>query len=147
MRQFPLAALLAVAAAGLCPSAARAHKMELEVTVAGGVVRAVAGYEDGTPSEGAAVTLASAAGAVVASGTTDEKGVCELPRPPAGRYTVTANDHAGHKVTLTLDVPASEAEVSSSATAKRNRWLMTAAGLAAIAALTLALRRAVRRTG
>lgn len=145
MRLFPFVAVFAVGALGLSPGAARAHRMDVEVTVTGAVFQVVVGYEDETPSEGAAVTVATAGGEVVGSGRTDAKGVYELPRPPAGRYTVTANDHAGHTAAVTLDVPADEAELKSVATDKRDRRLMTAAGLAVIAAFTLALRRAARR--
>src|SRR5688572_19729541 len=97
MRSFPLVALFAVASAGLSPSAARAHRMDVEVTDDGRTLRVVVGYDDGTPAEGATVTLATAADDVVRTAATDEKGVCEFPRPPAGAYRVTARDDLGHK--------------------------------------------------
>jgi hypothetical protein len=105
-----------------------------------------AGYEYGDPAPDATVTLTNEVGSEVARGTTNERGVCSLPRPPAGTYTVTVDDGAGHRETLTLPVPMSESEIAAVASAKRNRWLASAGGLAAIAGLTLAARRVARKT-
>ena len=139
--------LLTVAMAVLTPVAAHAHKMDMVATPDERVVRVVVGYDDDTPCEGATVTLANAAGDVIATGTTNERGVCEFERPAAGIYTIRANDHAGHKASVELPLPQSEAERVSAATVRRNRWLMMAAGLAMIAGVTLVLRRVVRRAG
>jgi nickel transport protein len=140
------AAFFAVVAAGAFPAVAAAHRMDVAVTADATAVRVVVGYDDETPGEGASVTLTDAAGREVAAGTTDATGLCVFPRPPGGSYFVSANDHAGHKVhRLPLTIPASEAELASAATVKRNRWLMTAAGLTIIAGLTVALKRVVRK--
>jgi hypothetical protein len=145
MSSFLRPALFAAVIVGLAPAAALAHRMEAVATADAAVLRVEVGYDDFTPSEGAEVTVTDAAGVVVASGTTDENGVCMFPRPPAGTYRVTVNDHAGHKTTLMLTLPESEAELISASTEKRNRWLMTAAGLGLIAVFTLALRRVTRK--
>jgi hypothetical protein len=146
MTAFPRLAVIAVAAAGLLPGAAAAHRMDVTATADATTVRVVVGYDDETPSEGATVTVTDAAGKEVATGTTDATGLWVFPRPPGGKYFVAANDHAGHKVPpLLLTIPESEAELASAATEKRNRWLMTAAGLAVIAGLTVLLKRVIRK--
>ena len=117
--------------------------MEVEAKTDGATVRVVAGYEGDEPAEAAKVTLTDAAGAVVAEGTTDAKGLCVLPRPKAGAYQLAVDDGAGHRAELTLPVPESEAEVTAR-TERRNRWLMAAVGLAAIAGGT-AVARLLRR--
>lgn len=134
---------LTIAGLLLAPAVAQAHKMEVEAKTDGATVRVVAGYEGDEPTEGAKVTLAGAAGAVVAEGTTDAKGLCVLPRPKAGVYRLAVDDGAGHRAELTLPVPESEAEVTAR-TERRNRWLMGALGLAAIAGGT-AVARLLRR--
>lgn len=134
---------LALAGLLLAPAVAQAHKMEVEARTDGAAVWVVAGYEGDEPAEGAKVTLADAAGAAVAEGTTDATGLCVLPRPKAGTYQLAVDDGAGHRAELTLPVPESEAEVTAR-TERRNRWLMTAVGLAAIAGGT-AMARLLRR--
>jgi hypothetical protein len=136
-------AALTVVGLLFAPALAQAHKMEVEAKTDGATVRVVAGYEGDEPTEGAKVTLADAAGAVVAEGTTDTKGLCVLPRPKAGAYTLAVDDGAGHRAELALPVPESEAEVTAR-TERRNRWLMAALGLAAIAGGT-AVARLLRR--
>lgn len=101
--------LAAVVTAGVIgfPATAAAHKLEVVAKLppdAPAVLRVEVGYDDDTPAEGAKVALTDLAGAVVAAGTTDEKGVCVLARPAAGGYTLTADDGAGHRATLPLEV-------------------------------------------
>lgn len=118
---------MAVAVLLIGPAVASAHRMDVAVVVGPGGLTVTVRYEDETPADGATVTLSS--GAV---GTTDERGVCVLPRPAAGTYTLTAADGVGHRATLEVAVPESEDEIATVATAKRNRWLMALAGLALI---------------
>ncbi|HET6574038.1 MAG TPA: SpaA isopeptide-forming pilin-related protein [Fimbriiglobus sp.] len=139
-------AALAVVGLLLAPAVAEAHKMEVEARTDGVTVRVVAGYEGDEPTEGATVTLTDAAGAVVAEGTTDAKGLCVLPRPKAGTYQLAVDDGAGHRAELALPVPESEAEVTAR-TERRNRWLMAAVGLAAIAGGTAVARLLRRKPG
>jgi hypothetical protein len=130
------------------PSAALAHKMDVTAAIPEAdptTVREVTGYDDETPAEGATVELLATDGSVAASGTTNENGVCVLPRPRAGRYRVRVADDGGHAAAVTLDVPESAAELAEARTERRNRWLMAAVGLAVIAGGTVLVRRLMRR--
>jgi hypothetical protein len=138
-------ALVVFAALLVAPSAAYAHKMELRATPAADHrLRVEVTYEGGDPSDGTPVTLADAAGTTVAEATTDIDGVCFLPQPPDGTYTLTADDGAGHRAELTLT---NTTEGATTQTASRDRWLMTLLGLALIAGLTLLARRLMRKPG
>ena len=79
--------LVAIAVAGLTPGRADAHDLQLKVQVHPDKLRIVAGFDDETPAEDATVTIVAANGSMVAGGTTDERGVCELPLPGRGKYT------------------------------------------------------------
>ncbi|MFO0849726.1 MAG: hypothetical protein U0871_14415 [Gemmataceae bacterium] len=106
MNRSVLAAVVTAGVVGF-PATAPAHKLEVVAKLppdAPAVLRVEVGYDDDTPAEGAKVTLTDRAGAVVATGTTDERGVCTLVRPAAGGYTLTADDGAGHRATLPLEV-------------------------------------------
>jgi hypothetical protein len=142
-----LVRIIILTAAGLllAPASASAHRMEVEATADGPTIRVVAKYEGGDPADGARVTLTDAAGAVAAEGRTDAAGLCVLPRPRAGAYTLVVDDGGGHRVELALPIPESEAEVTAR-TDRRNRWLMAALGLAAIAGGTVVVRRLLRRS-
>lgn len=99
MRTRPLVLAAAAAAVALSPGRASAHDLQLVVKLppdAPGQVVLVVGFDDDTPAEGAKVTIADAAGAVVAGGKTDERGVLKLPRPGPGAYTATA-EAFGHR--------------------------------------------------
>ncbi len=135
MRTLPPLTGWVLTAAGLLlgPSAASAHALLIEARTEPGAVRVAAKYEGDIPADGARVTLTDAAGAPAAEGTTDGQGVCVLPRPGAGSYTVVVDDGAGHRAELVLAVPRGATEVTEARTATRNRWLMAALGLSAIA--------------
>jgi len=62
-----------------------------------------AGFDDDTPAQGARVVILDAAGSEAARGTTDEKGVCRLPKLPAGKYTATV-ESLGHRDEVPFDV-------------------------------------------
>ncbi len=127
----------------LAPQAAHAHRMDITCKVES-ELKIVVGYEDDTPAEQAKVTLADAAGTVVAEATTDDRGVCTIPRPRAGTYTLIADDGSGHRGRIEVPVPQSESEIAEVQTAKRNRWLMGAAGLLGIGGLTFAAKKWLR---
>jgi hypothetical protein len=134
----------------LAPSAARAHRMDVTAAIpssAPATVRVEAGYEGDDPAQEATVRLLDGAGRVVADGTTDERGVCVLPRPSAGAYTVRVDDGQGHRAEVVLTVPSSETELAEARTGQRNRWAMTAAGLAVIAGGTVLARWLFRKPG
>lgn len=119
------------------PSLALAHKMIVTPTVTDSV-RVVVGYEDESPAEDAKVTLKDAAGAVVSEGITDAKGVCVLPRPKPGTYTLVANDGGGHRRQLQLIIPDDTSTVvpPESRTPFNSRWFRSVVGVAIIGAVT-----------
>jgi hypothetical protein len=133
------------------PSAAFAHKMELEATMPAdrGVVRVVVGFEGDEPAEGVKVRLVDAAGGVVAEGTSDANGVCEFARPAGGEYTIVANDGDGHQAKERLSVPVeppAETVVVGHRTTLRERILYGAAGLGIIAVLGVVWRVVLRKS-
>lgn len=141
-RLLVVSAILVVA-----PSAALAHKMELRATpTADHRLRVEAAYEGGDPSDDAIVTLTDAAGAIIAEGTTDADGVCILPQPPEGTYTLTADDGAGHRAQVSLSIPWTEIPCDTRWATIRY-WSTTLLGLAIIAGLTLLARRLMRKPG
>ena len=100
----PIILATAVALAALVsPETARAHAMGATVEVRADAVRVVVYFEDDLPAELATVTVTDAAGAEVASGTTDERGVCALRVLPPGEYTLAAKC-AGHTATVAFAV-------------------------------------------
>jgi hypothetical protein len=135
--------LVVLAAVLAAPPAAFAHRLLLAATAGPAEVQVKVTYDDGEPGDvGTKVTLTDAAGAVVAAVKTDDAGVCRFPRPKPGTYTLTADDGAGHRATIPL-VVADEPVAAGSA--ERNRWLMSAVGLAVIAGGTALARWLLRR--
>jgi hypothetical protein len=134
MNRSVLAAVVTVGFPGL----AVAHKLEVVAKLPADApteLRVEVGYDDDTPADGARVTLRDPTGRPVAEGTTDERGVCVLARPAAGRYTLTADDGAGHRATLPLEV----GDGSGRPPPGRPAVPMTAVGLAVILGGTLAV--------
>lgn len=96
----------AVALVALSPRRASAHDLQLVVRFPAdepGVFVLVVGFSDDTPAEGAKITITDAAGAAVAEGKTDERGVLRLPRPKPGNYTATA-EAFGHRDRVPFEV-------------------------------------------
>lgn len=140
MRTRILVVLAAVLAA---PSAAFAHRLLVTATAGPTEVLVAVRYEGGEEGEpGTKVTLSDAAGSVVASAVTDAAGTCRLPRPAPGTYTLAADDGAGHREAVPFAIAADSVAAGS---AERNRWLMSAVGLAVIAGVTWFARRLLRR--
>ena len=104
MRGFRFLVLVTLATAGvpLIPTAARAHDLRAVVTVAE-AVRVEAFFDDETPAESAEVQVTDAAGAVVATGKTDERGVWTFPCPVPGQYTLAVKS-IGHGTTVAFTV-------------------------------------------
>jgi hypothetical protein len=130
---------LTVLAMCFTSSVAHAHKMIVVPTVAE-ALRVKVGYEDKTPAEGATVTLKDEAGDVVVEGITDDTGVCVLPRPKPGRYTVIANDGAGHRTQVPFDIPDEKSVVGSgdtTASLLSRRWVRAVIGVTVIGAVSL----------
>lgn len=134
----PLAALLVL----LSADCARAHRLELEARIENGYLRVEAFYEGDIPAQNARVALFDAERATVASGRTDETGVCRLPLPPPGDYGVTA-DEAGHRARVSLTVPGGPDPPAAVAAPPPGlpRWLALTVGGVLIAASGAALRR------
>ena len=96
-------AAAAAAVAVLLPGTAAAHDLKADVKPLADSVRVEAGYDDGTPAGGARVTVTDDAGAVVAEGVLDERGVWSFPTPGPGDYRVGV-ESAGHRDEVTLTI-------------------------------------------
>jgi hypothetical protein len=106
MRTRFLVVVLAAAAVVLSAGRAEAHDLQLVVKVprdSPEVLILEAGFDDGTPAEGAKVAVTDAAGKAVAEGKTDEKGVCKLTRPGPGKYTATV-EAWGHRDRVEFEI-------------------------------------------
>ncbi|MBX9628753.1 MAG: carboxypeptidase-like regulatory domain-containing protein [Gemmataceae bacterium] len=120
----------------LLPTPAAAHDLKADIPQPDAdPVRVVASFDDDTPADGARVTVTDAAGQVVASGTTDDRGVWSFPRPGPGEYTIVV-EGAGHRDAIRLKIgePGVLAEVTSRL--RLDRWLGLAIGLAGLLGLT-----------
>lgn len=95
----------AAAVAVLLPGRASAHDLRAVVKLLPESVRVEAGFDDDTPAEGAKVTITDAAGNVVAEGKTNDRGVCDLPKLPAGKYWAKV-ESIGHADKVEFDVAA-----------------------------------------
>jgi LPXTG-motif cell wall-anchored protein len=104
-----------VAVALLGPGRAAAHDIRAAVPDPNAdPIRVEAAFDDDTPADGVKVTVADAAGAVVAAGVTDGRGVWAFPRPGPGAYTIVVEGF-GHRAEVGLTVPGAggPAEVTS----------------------------------
>ena len=145
MRRSFLLGVLAVAA---LPTAATAHGMGVEVKRIGATVQVEAYFDDDSPARAAEVTVTGSGGAVVATGTTDDKGVCTFAAPPAGTYKVVVDAGAGHRATKLFTIPGDPppAErvvvsegLSREETTGSRRFAMVGLGLVAIAGTSASL--------
>lgn len=138
----------ATAGALLAAGPALAHSMSADVEVRAGTVRVLVYFEDDLPAELATVSVTDAAGAEVAAGTTDERGVWAFAAPAAGEYRLTARC-AGHVATQTFSVaapaaPAADAEPIGYTAPRVNRargLAIGAGGLLGLSALFWVFRR------
>jgi hypothetical protein len=139
--RFPLL-ILACLLAGTSP--AFAHRLHVDLKLAGDQVRVEAFYDDDTPAQEAKITVTQG-DQTIAEGRTDEKGVWTCAKPAPGTYLVRA-ESVGHAAKDTLIVRESNQPPPSeptSATAERARhtqtpWGRLAAGLAVIGGLWIA---------
>jgi hypothetical protein len=95
-----LAAVIIVGA----PGRAAAHDLKATVKLLPDAVVVEAGFNDDTPAEGARVTILNDSGTEVASGRTDERGVCRLSELGAGKYTAIVQDPTGHRDEVPFEV-------------------------------------------
>lgn len=147
MRPYRSSVLAIAVAAGslLAPGVARAHAMSATVEVRPEAVRVVVYFEDDLPAELAAVRVTDAAGAEVASGTADDRGVWSCPPLPPGEYRLTANS-TGHVATVSFTVAARAAGAPPAefSTTRANRAVglaVGAGGLLMLSALYWLFRR------
>lgn len=147
MRPYRSSVLAIAVAAGalLAPGTARAHAMSATVEVRPEAVRVVVYFEDDLPAELATVSVTDAAGAEVASGTTDERGAWSRAPLPPGEYRLTAKS-SGHVATVAFTVAAPEAaappaEFSAPRTNRTVGLAVGAGGLLTLSALYWLVRR------
>lgn len=129
-------AAAAAAVALLLPGTAAAHDLKADVKPLADVVRVEAGYDDGTPAEGARVTVTDEAETVIASGVLDERGVWSFPTPGPGSYRVVV-ESAGHRDEVKLTIHESEPPAVFSRE-RLDKTLGLAIGLALLLGGTLA---------
>lgn len=128
------------------PMWAQAHRMTADVLVQGNQVQVIAGYDDDMPAEQATVTIKNSTEEVIAEGTTDDSGLCLLPRPAAGTYTIITNDHAGHLVKVTIEIPEDLASAPvTTGSVKNDRRVMALLGFCGIGVITMTMRKVLRR--
>jgi hypothetical protein len=101
----------------LAPSRAEAHDLKAEVKTDVDPIRVEAGFDDGSPAQGAHGQVIDADGKVIASGVLDEKGIWLFAKPGPGKYRIVV-EIAGHRDEVHLDVPESSHPVAVS------RWRM-----------------------
>lgn len=144
-RIMSLRLLLTLVFLAASPMWAQAHRMTADVLVQGDQVQVIAGYDDDMPAEQATVTIKNAQEEVIAEGTTDDSGLCLLPRPIAGTYTIITNDHAGHLVKVTIEIPEDPASAPvTTVSVKNDRRIMAVIGILGITVTTMSLRRIFR---
>jgi hypothetical protein len=116
---------------------ASAHALQVEATQRGAMLVVVVGYDDDTPAAGAKVQLIAVSGSTLQE-TTDDTGTVRFPMP-VGRVRIVADDGQGPRceVEFGTEVPAPKERVPPG--------VRTGGGLAVILALTLLLRRRLRR--
>ena len=135
--------LVVLAAVLAAPPAALAHRLLITATAGPTEIVVEVRYEGGEGGEpGTNVTLTDGAGALVASAVTDGAGTCRLRRPKNGTYTLTADDGAGHRETIPVEIGEGRGTAGS---VGRNPCLMSTVGLVVIAAGTVLARWLLRR--
>jgi Carboxypeptidase regulatory-like domain len=118
------------------PAVAAAHGLDLTRTVANGTLTVILTYDDDAPCVGAVVKVLNASGEVVAEGKSDADGVCVLPAPPPGEYTIRAKTDDGHAAKGALTVSA-DPTPPETVTTRPPRLLYLALGLAGISIATV----------
>lgn len=130
-----IALLMAIA----CPAIVLAHGMDIHPALLPDKLRVTVLYDDDTPARNATVKLINESGAIVITASTNDQGVVEWPRPPAGEYLLKVDDGQGHARTRKLLV-ADGGTVITPGNKSSDRWLTIVGGLAIIALLSGVLR-------
>ncbi len=108
---------------------ASAHDLRLKVDTQREPIVVFAWFEgDDTPADGASVTITSQSGEVIASGTTDERGMWSFARPGTGGSFTATVESIGHRdvVLFPLEPSGSGGEYSGW---RLHKWLGAAIGL------------------
>lgn len=132
---------------------ARSHDLAIECTLFDAVVETLSFYDDDTPCQKGTVNVLHGK-KVIATGTTNEKGLWSFPRPAPGDYVVTINDGAGHFARREMTVPGAKTvapgtRVSDGPTRESFtaiRWVGLVIGLVVIAGFAW-MARAFLRSG
>ena len=112
--RFVVGIFVVCGAAVLTPSTLYAHKLIVDAAINSGtptILHIQTYYDPDEPVDDVKITLQDSAGIVVVEGRSDAKGVCRLPRPKTGSYTLIADDGQGHRCQKQLDIPSSDDEL------------------------------------
>lgn len=97
-----------------------AHKVILYAYVEGDKIIAEGGFGDGSPAKNAEITVHNKAGELLAEGTTDENGVCEIQIPAKTDLELTMKAGMGHQAEYSIsesELPNLAQQQSTSSTA------------------------------
>jgi hypothetical protein len=136
MRHRFLVLVVAVVFVVVAPGRALAHDLKATVKLLPDAVVVEASFDDDAPAEDAVIVIVDGAGAEVARGKTDERGVCRLPMLGPGEY-VAIVESIGHRDEVKFEV------AGSSGMLEFSRWrldkrLGLAIGVGALLALSAA---------
>lgn len=115
------------------------HNLCAKVDIQGTNLRIEAWFDNETPADGAKVKLLSNK-KLLHEAVTDEKGLCSIPAPGAGSYTIDVNAGGGHRTEITFTIEAAVDEQTVGADKEsvfQRRWLGAFTGLVIICFFTI----------
>lgn len=124
------------------------HNLCAKVDIQGTNLRIEAWFDNETPADKAKVKLISNK-KTLHEAVTDEKGLCSIPAPGAGNYTLDVNAGGGHRTEITFTIEAAVDEQTAGADKEsvfQRRIWGAIIGLGVIVALTFAGRIAFRKS-
>ncbi len=119
------------------------HNLCAKVKIEGTNLRIEAFFDNETPADNAKVKLLSNK-KTLQEAMTDERGLCSIPAPGAGNYTIDVNAGGGHRTEVTFTIEAAVEEQTAGADKEsvfQRRWLGAVVGLVIILLMTYAARR------
>jgi hypothetical protein len=119
------------------------HNLCAKVDIQGTNLRIEAWFDNETPADNAKVKLITNK-KTLQEAVTDERGLCSIPAPGAGNYTIEVNAGGGHRTAITFTIEAAVEEQTVGADKEsvfQRRWLGAVIGLVIILAMTFAARR------
>lgn len=131
----------------MATNVATAHALGVQAKLKDGKIHVEAYYDDDSPAIKTKIKIMN--GKEIASGVTDEKGLCTFDAPAPGKYEIHADAGAGHRASTTITVPGAtpttepkkETPISSGATREEftgTPWLKIGIGMSAIGVLCVA---------